>query len=142
MHKLLVPFDGSENAHRALRFAIDEARRNVSGSVHLVHAHDEPRMYGEIAVYISPERMAEMQREESKMVLANADPILEKAGVSHTKEALIGPVGAVIAKRADDLGCDGIVMGSRGMGAVGNLVLGSVATKVIHHANVPVTLVK
>jgi nucleotide-binding universal stress UspA family protein len=142
MHKLLVPFDGSENAQRALRHAIAVASQNGSGSVHLVHAHDEPRIYGEIAVYISPERMAELQKEESETVLANADAILQKAGISHTKEALIGPVGSVIAKRAEELGCDGIVMGTRGMGAVGNLVLGSVATKVIHHANVPVTLVK
>jgi nucleotide-binding universal stress UspA family protein len=33
-------------------------------------------------------------------------------------------------------------MGTRGMGAIGNLVLGSVATKVIHLTEVPVTLVK
>jgi nucleotide-binding universal stress UspA family protein len=142
MHKLLVPFDGSENAQRALRHAIAMARENGTGSVHLVHAHDVPRIYGEIAVYISPERMAELQKGESEMVLANADPLLKEAGIPYTKEALIGPVGSVIAKRADELGCDGIVMGTRGMGAVANLVLGSVATKVIHYANVPVTLVK
>jgi nucleotide-binding universal stress UspA family protein len=35
-----------------------------------------------------------------------------------------------------------IVMGTRGQGAVGNLLLGSVATKVIHLSKVPVTLVK
>ena len=33
-------------------------------------------------------------------------------------------------------------MGTRGMGAMGNLILGSVATKVIHLVDVPVTLVK
>jgi nucleotide-binding universal stress UspA family protein len=38
--------------------------------------------------------------------------------------------------------CDGIVMGTRGMSAVGNLVMGSVATKVIHLTKLPVTLVK
>ena len=142
MHKLLVPFDGSENAQRALLHAIELARTNGTGSVHLVHAHDEPRFYGEIQVYISRERMSELQRQESETVLANADPILQEAGVPYTKEAIVGPVAEVIAARADELGCDGIVMGTRGMGAVRNLLLGSVATKVIHHANVPVTLVK
>jgi nucleotide-binding universal stress UspA family protein len=142
MHKLLVPFDGSENAQRALRHAIDMVSRNGGGSIHLVHAHTEPRLYGEIAVYVSPEKMAELQREESETVLAAADPILEDAGVPYTKEALVGPLGDVIAQRADELGCDGIVMGSRGLDAVRNLVLGSVATKVIHSAHVPVTLVK
>ncbi|MCJ9712965.1 universal stress protein, partial [Bordetella hinzii] len=38
--------------------------------------------------------------------------------------------------------CDRIVMGTRGLGAVGGLVLGSVAQKVIHLSPVPVTLVK
>ena len=142
MHKLLVAFDGSDNSQRALRYAVALARENGAGSVHLVHAHDEPRFYGEIEVYLSRERMAALQKQESETVLANADPILKEAGVPYSKEALVGPVGEVIAKRADELGCDGIVMGSRGMGAMGNLVLGSVATKVIHYAHVPVTLVK
>jgi nucleotide-binding universal stress UspA family protein len=55
---------------------------------------------------------------------------------------LVGHIGQTIARRADELGCDGIVMGTSGRGALGNLLLGSVATKVIHHAKVPVTLVK
>lgn len=142
MPKLLVPFDGSEHAQRALSHAIGLIGGNGAGSIHLVHVHDEPRFYGEIQVYLSRERVAELQQKESLALLASADPVLEKAGVPYTKEALVGPVGEVIAKRADELGCDGIVMGTRGLSAVGNLMLGSVATKVIHYAHVPVTLVK
>ena len=48
----------------------------------------------------------------------------------------------MLAKRAEELGCDEIIMGTRGMGAIGNLVMGSVATKVVHLAGIPVTLVK
>jgi nucleotide-binding universal stress UspA family protein len=62
--------------------------------------------------------------------------------VPYEKEILIGNIAEVIARRADELGCDGIVMGTRGMTAIGGLVMGSVATKVVHAANVPVTLVK
>lgn len=47
-----------------------------------------------------------------------------------------------IAEFASENACDEIIMGTRGMGAVGNLVLGSVATKVVHLATVPVTLVR
>ena len=47
---------------------------------------------------------------------------------------------AVAAARK--LGCDSIVMGCRGMGAIKSLILGSTATKVIHLATVPVTIVK
>jgi nucleotide-binding universal stress UspA family protein len=43
---------------------------------------------------------------------------------------------------AEDKQCEQIVMGTRGLGTVSNLVLGSVATKAIHLAKVPVLLVK
>jgi nucleotide-binding universal stress UspA family protein len=55
---------------------------------------------------------------------------------------LEGDPADVIARRAQELGCDAIVMGSRGMGRIANLVIGSVATKVVHLTALPVTLVK
>jgi nucleotide-binding universal stress UspA family protein len=56
--------------------------------------------------------------------------------------AVIGDAPAVIANLARRLRCDAIVMGTRGMTLLGNLVLGSVASKVVHFSTVPVTLVK
>lgn len=47
-----------------------------------------------------------------------------------------------IVKRAEELGCDGIVMGTQGRGAIGSLLMGSVAIKVVHLTRLPVTLVK
>jgi len=41
-----------------------------------------------------------------------------------------------------DTECDAIIMGTRGMGSLANLVIGSVTTKVIHLVEVPVTLIK
>lgn len=142
MHKLLVPFDGSAPALRALRQAIAMVREGGGGSIHVVNAHDEPRVYGEIEVYVSRERMAQLQESESEAILSEADSVLSEAGIPHSKEVLVGHLGQVIARHADELGCDGIVMGTSGRSALGSLLLGSVATKVIHWANVPVTLVK
>ena len=142
MHKLLVAVDGSENALRALRYAIGIAQKSSPASIHLVTAHDEPLVYGEIAVYVTPEKMVELQRRHGEAILATAAELLKRSGVPYTTEILVGHIGEVIAKRAGELECDAIVMGSRGMTAVGNLVMGSVATKVVHFAHVPVTLVK
>lgn len=141
MTKLLVPVDGSENAMRALRHAIALVKPN-GGSIHVVTAHEEPIIFGEVAVYVSREKIAELQRKQSEGPLSRAVQALEGAGVAHSREILEGPIAQTIARRADDLGCDGIVMGTRGMTALGGLLLGSVATKVVHAANVPVTLVK
>jgi len=142
MRKLLVPFDGSANALRALTYAISLAKKNGPLSIHVVTAHEAPEVYGEIAVYVSHEKMAELQRRQSETVLRVAEQILQEAAVPYTKEILVGNVAELIARRADELACDSIVMGTRGLTAIGNLVMGSVATKVVHSANIPVTLVK
>jgi nucleotide-binding universal stress UspA family protein len=142
MHKLLVPVDGSENALRAVQHAIGLAKLIGQASIHLAHAHDEPRVYGEIAVYVPPEKMAAMQREHSETILAEAERALKQSGVAYTKEIVVGPVPQAIAECADRLGCDGIIMGTRGHSTIGNLLLGSVATKVVHLTRLPVTLVK
>lgn len=142
MQKLLVPVDGSDNSMRALRHAIGWAKTNGPVSIHVVTAHEEAIVYGEIESYVTKEKIAELQRKQSQIPLDAAVRELDAAGISYTKEILVGPIARTIAKRADTLACDGIVMGTRGMTAVGGLLLGSVATKVVHAANVPVTLVK
>ena len=54
----------------------------------------------------------------------------------------IGSAATEIIAYAVEHDCDAIVMGTRGMSAIGSLVMGSVAQKVVHLAPVPVTLVK
>lgn len=142
MHKLLVPVDGSENALRAVRHAIGLAKLIGQASIHLVYAHEEPLLYGEIAVYVPREKMEALQREHSETILADAERLLKESGVPYTREILTGQVATAIAERAEKLGCDGIVMGTRGHSNIGNLLLGSVATKVVHLTRLPVTLVK
>jgi nucleotide-binding universal stress UspA family protein len=53
-----------------------------------------------------------------------------------------GVIAHEILRVANDLAVDQIAMGTRGMGSVGNLFLGSVTQRVVHHASVPVLLVK
>lgn len=142
MRKLLVPFDGSDSAHRALAYAISLVRGPEQGSVHLVHAFQDPVVFGELAAYVPPERVSEIQRKHAQEVLAEARPALQAAGVAFTEDIISGTVAESIVRRAEELGCEAIVMGTRGMTAVGNLLMGSVATRVVHAAKIPVTLVR
>jgi len=142
LRKLLVPFDGSDNALRALRYATSIALEHRPVAIHVVTVHDMPEEYGYMEVYVPREKLAELQRQTSQARLAVAEEILEQAAVPYETEILIGQTAEAIARRADELGCDGIVMGTRGMTAIGGLVMGSIATKVVHAAHVPVTLVK
>jgi nucleotide-binding universal stress UspA family protein len=142
MQKLLIPIDSSDNATRALQHAIRLAKENGPVELHIVYAHEPPIVYGEIAIYMPEEKAKELQRQHSEDILKPAIEMANAAGVKFTSQILIGDIPKTIVKCAEDLGCDGIVMGTRGMGAIGNLLMGSVATKVIHLTKLPVTLVK
>jgi nucleotide-binding universal stress UspA family protein len=142
MHKLLVPFDSSDNAMRALEYAIRLAKEHGPMELMIAYAHQPPIIYGEIAIYLPEEKAKELQRQHSEDILRPAIEKAKRAGVTFTSQVLIGDIPKTIVSCAETLGCDGIVMGTRGMSAIGNLVMGSIATKVIHLSKIPVTLVK
>jgi nucleotide-binding universal stress UspA family protein len=142
MHRLLVPIDGSEPAQRALDHALKLAKENGPVELHILTVQPEPDVYGEIQIYITHEHMAELQRRHSQDILAPALQAAQRAGVAHTSEIMVGSAAPTIAKRAEELGCDGIVMGTHGRDAMGSVLMGSVALKVVHLTKLPVTLVK
>jgi nucleotide-binding universal stress UspA family protein len=142
MHKLLVPFDGSNTAMHALEYAIKLAKEHGPMELVIVYAHEPPLIYGEIAVYLPEDKAEELQLKHSEDVLRPAIEKAERAGVPFATEVLIGDIPESIVSCAEAFACDGIVMGTRGMSAIGNLVMGSVATKVVHLTKLPVTLVK
>jgi nucleotide-binding universal stress UspA family protein len=142
MHKLLVPVDNSDNAMRALEYAIRLAQEHGHMELVIVYAHQPPIIYGEISLYLSEREAEELQRKHSEDILSPALEKAKEAGVTFTSQILIGDIAKTIVSSAETLGCDGIVMGTRGMSAIGNLVMGSVATKVVHLTKLPVTLVK
>ncbi|MBK7448596.1 MAG: universal stress protein [Anaerolineales bacterium] len=59
-----------------------------------------------------------------------------------TASVVEGPAAEAILRAADELSPDVIVMGSRGEGGFANVLLGGVAEQVVHHAKVPVLVVK
>jgi nucleotide-binding universal stress UspA family protein len=142
MHKIFIPVDGSASSERATRHAVALATQLGQCTLVLAHAHEAPLIYGEIAVYVPKEKMASLQREHSEEILKRLEPILTGSGVPYEKEVLVGPVASVLAERAAALGCDAIVMGTHGMTPLGNMLMGSVASKVAHLSRLPITLVR
>ena len=74
--------------------------------------------------------------------LKSAQEILKAAGMAHHAHLRRGDTATAIVALADKLGCDTIVMGSRGLGAISGLALGSVTRKVLHLSHLPVICVK
>ena len=62
-------------------------------------------------------------------------------GIDFHEKILVGPTAQTIIEYAEEQDCDHIVMGTRGLGAVTSMVLGSVTNKVLSLTPVPVTLV-
>jgi nucleotide-binding universal stress UspA family protein len=139
---LLVPLDGSEAAVRALRHAMQVAGRDGNVRLHLLTVHPEPIVYGEVQVYMGREKAAAAATSHDAAVLRAAEAALQGSGVAYVAEALEGNAAEVITRRAAELGCEQIIMGTRGLGRVGAMLLGSVTTAVIQNAPCPVTLIR
>lgn len=142
MKKLLVAVDGSDVALRAVDYAIREARTVPEVRLHLLNVQEPPQIYGMVTAYLSTEQWHVAHQEIGRRALDPAERAVAAAGLQSSATVVVGPVAQTIVAQADSLGCDAIVMGNRGLTALGDLVLGSVAVKVLHLARCPVTLVK
>jgi nucleotide-binding universal stress UspA family protein len=142
MRRILVAVDGSELSDRALDHAAGLARAMAGTTLHVVSVLPPVRVYGEVKVYASEQHMHELAAMQAMKPLEAARERLAKAGVDAEFEELEGDPAETIARRAAELGCESIVMGTHGRGRVTHLVLGSVAQRVVHLASVPVTLVR
>jgi nucleotide-binding universal stress UspA family protein len=79
--------------------------------------------------------------DECAAMLAPAKAVLDAAGLKYGVHVRVGPVAESIVDQATKSHSDLICMGTRGMTALSNMVLGSVATRVLHLAHIPVVLV-
>ena len=140
MYRILVPVDGSAVALRALGHAVRLARLIGKAEIHLVNI--QPPLSGSVSTFVGSDNIDSFYREESDNALAPARKLLKDEGLPIHADMRVGSSGQAIVDYANELTCDEIVMGTRGLGRIGSLVLGSVATEVVHLAEMPVTLIK
>lgn len=135
----LVPCDGSENSVRAVRYlAAHLAHRQGRWRVHLLNVQESTHpSAGGAANDESPGRY----RQQAARICDEALGVLKAAELACLFHVRIGDPATQILRSAGELGCGHIVMGSRGLGLFGKLVLGSVSNGVAHGADVPVTLI-
>lgn len=141
MTTILVPVDGSEASLRAVKAAIKASKKLGNTSLHLLTVQ-QPIVSGNVTRFFTAEAINDYYQDEGRNALLSAKSLLDEAAVPYQEKMLVGPVAQSIAGYAQDQDCDLIMMGTRGLGAVGGFVLGSVATKVLNLTDVPVTLVK
>ncbi|WP_428312869.1 universal stress protein [Hydrocarboniphaga sp.] len=142
MKNLLIPYDGSESSSRALQYALNLPADAAPACINLLNVQAWPMMYGEYLMAGDIQLIQDMQIAEGHKILEPAISELKKHGRDYRVQVLMGNPEQAIASQIDRLNCDHIVMGTRGLGTVKGMFLGSVAMKVVHLVTVPVTLIK
>ena len=130
--KILLAVDGSAHSAQATAAASEIATKS-GGTVYVLHVH-------EAGLVLPVETNTEAQD-----VVDQAIKQLEADGVEVSGQAVSARAGSVaptIIDAARSFGCDLIVMGTRGLSDFSGLLVGSIAHKVIHHADCPVLVVR
>lgn len=142
MLKILIAVDGSEPADRAIEAVAAMARSSLELEATLLCVSPEPLFYGSYTA-ATIQKIEDEQVIQQNAILAKALERARTAGLQVVAPArAYGVVANEIVRAAKDRQVDQIAMGTRGMGAVGNMLLGSVAQRVLHQSPVPVLLVK
>ena len=141
--RILVPVDFSSQSEEAVRYAASLARM-ANARVEMVHVVQDPFM----AMVSSPEAYIPDVTELLNSLTERATSLLEQlkvkelTGVSTESIVLHGEPSRRIVDYAVDWGADLIVMGTHGRTGLSHVVLGSVAERVVRHAQCPVLTVR
>lgn len=139
--KILVAVDGSTYTKRMLAYLA--AHDEWMGSHHdYTVLHCAPAVPPRAAAVLDKSVLKAHYEDESEKVFKPIRPFFSKQGMKATFIAKAGPAADHISSVAEKGKFDLLVMGSHGHGTLTNLVMGSVATKVLAGCSVPVLLVR
>jgi nucleotide-binding universal stress UspA family protein len=141
MTVITVGVDGSEGAAAALRWAAAEARLR-GARLRAVHAWNVPPIAYAGSGFVPP---ASFEEDLGQAAKAGLDTWLgtaktELAGIEVERHATEGHAATVLTAAAGD--AELLVVGSRGLGGFGELLLGSVSHEVAQRAHCPVVIIR
>jgi nucleotide-binding universal stress UspA family protein len=134
---IVIALDGSDYSHKALSCAKSIAER-FEANLWLVHAFSTPSDY---RAYTDYEKLFARRKAAAQAVLDDARQKLGHTSLVVNDELCEGPEAESILKEVDKCKADLIVMGTRGLGTLKGLLVGSISRKVIHYASCPVMVV-
>lgn len=135
---IILAADGSENAVRAAKETIKIASLNKKCLVEVVYVADFVKAKTEV-LHAGSKEVLELERRKK---IQNVELLLKEAGVLYKIKILHGSPGPEIVKFANENSVDLLVIGSRGLNSLQEMVLGSVSHKVIKRVNCPALVVK
>jgi nucleotide-binding universal stress UspA family protein len=139
--RIVLAVDGSPASTRAARHVAALYRRLTEKPDIIALYVDEPLLRS-VAMELGTRGVDRYREDNAKVAFKGAKPALARAGIDFTAKVLVGDPASTIVKFIRSSKCDQLVMGSHGRGAFKNLVLGSVATKILSQSDVPVTIIR
>lgn len=139
--RILVPVDGSEQAHCAADFVIEEHPDAVMVLLHVINPADAGYNV-QASIPTFSEDWFEGQKDRARALFDEIEADAEAATVPVERVIEVGKPTTVIVEFVEDNDIDQIVMGSHGRSGVTRILLGSVAETVVRRSPVPVTVVR
>ncbi len=139
--KILAAVDGSPFTKRMLAYLV--AHDEWLGAQHeytLVHA--VPAVPPRAAAVLDKAVLKGHYEDEAEKVFKSIRSFFAKQGVKATFVSKVGPPADVVVALANKGGFDLLMLGSHGHSTLGNLVMGSVATKVLAGCGTPALLIR
>jgi nucleotide-binding universal stress UspA family protein len=137
--RIVVATDFSRASDLAVQYARTLAVR-FGASMHIVHVIEEPfPISPELYIHEIPDFRERLVKEARRQLDVSLGEVPD---VQVTSEVLIGTVARRIVEAAAAADADLIVMGTHGRGALGHLLVGSVAERVVRTAGCPVLTVR
>lgn len=134
---IVLAADGSENALRAAGHAADLAKLG-DGKIEIVYVADFKRAKYEVLHAESNEALEYERRQQVRPV----EELFLAKGIPYEVKILHGEPGPTIVDYVNQQQADLVVLGSRGLNALQEMVLGSVSHKVVKRVKAPVLVVK
>jgi nucleotide-binding universal stress UspA family protein len=141
--KLLVPIDGSKNSFEALSHAVALAR-SFDAEITILYVSvlsQQVPLYDQVKGTKIPANASTDPVNYAKEIITEALKHVPEGMQVQTYNEL-GEPHIAITDFAKQNGYDIIIIGSRGLGAISGLLLGSVSAYVVHHSQCPVLVVK
>lgn len=137
--KIVLAYDGSDNARKALSFAIKLAK-NLGDELITVTAVDISHLYGEGVIV--PQEAQDKSYQRAHELLDDAVKEARSQGVEASSEVLDGEASNAIMEFAGKNGAGLIITGSRGLSAAKRFFLGSISTRIVQESKIPVLVIK
>jgi nucleotide-binding universal stress UspA family protein len=129
--RILLPTDGSEDAVRAAEAASDLAKRS-GAELHVVHVWHDVRGFAHDFV------KRELKRQGQEILDEQVEGIRASGGEVAKAHLRKGRTSNQVISLCEEIGAGLLVVGSRGLGTVQRILMGSQSEEIVHHSRVPV----